>query len=69
MDIIIYSFGYLLDLEFEFVKNDLYDLLESTLKGKIALNLYKKTKFLDITKVKDIFVYDTMEKSMNHKYK
>ena len=53
---------------FEYVKNDLYHLLNSSFEGRIVLDKYKHTKDLDYGRLKDIVVLNKIqEDTINYK--
>lgn len=47
---------------FQYVENDLYHLLNSTLEGKIVLGSYKNKKYLDYFRLKDVIIYHLIKK-------
>ncbi|KAJ8680786.1 hypothetical protein QAD02_016573 [Eretmocerus hayati] len=52
----------------EFPRNDLYELLNSSLKGRELLGTYAYTKVLNVTDLKDIIVYEDISKNpLTHK--
>ncbi|KAJ8676194.1 hypothetical protein QAD02_011980 [Eretmocerus hayati] len=51
-----------------FPRNDLYELLNSSLKGRELLGTYAHTKVLNVTDLKDIIVYEDISKNpLTHK--
>lgn len=63
------SLFYIFVVDINYVKNGVYELLDSTLEGKIVLGIYAKSKVLDDFRIKDMAILNEIQKDpINYKY-
>ena len=51
---------FFVDSSHDYVKNDLYVLLSSTIEGRIILGTYAHSKVLDYSALADIIIFDEL---------